>query len=238
MCTALLVLAAALVIPPAGAQTGPAIQIVSPRHNATVSGSLMVIEVRVQNFILAPTGIGKAAKPGQGHWAVFVDGKPAGLSADEVVSIPNDAYPILAAGKHTINVELRNNDRTPVAGAESSQITVTVASKSAMKYAPASGQPGIKILVPHNQTAVSPYVIVWVKVRGFRENAAAVGAPARAGEGHWHLSVDGKMASVSASSVADVQLTRGKHTLRASLHNNDSTPVQGAASDQITVLVK
>jgi len=118
MCTALLVLAAALVIPPAGAQTGPAIQIVSPRHTATVSGSLMVIEVRVQNFILAPTGIGKAAKPGQGHWAVFVDGKPAGLSADEVVSIPNDAYPILAAGKHTINVELRNNDRTPVAGAE------------------------------------------------------------------------------------------------------------------------
>ncbi len=137
MCTALLVLAAALVIPPAGAQTGPAIQIVSPRQNATVSGSLAVIEVRVRNFMLAPAGIGKAAKPGQGHWAVFVDGKPAGLSADEVVSIPNDAYPILTAGKHTINVELRNNDRTPVAGAENSEITVTVAAKSAMKYAPA-----------------------------------------------------------------------------------------------------
>ncbi len=237
--TAILVVAAALLAPPAGAQFGPpAIQIVSPRSGATVSGSLMVIEVRVQNFILNPAAIGKAAKLGQGHWAVYVDGKPAGLSADDVVSIPNDTYPALDPGKHTIKVALQNNDRTPVTGAQSSEITVTIGTKSAMKYAPASGQPGIKILVPHNRATVSPYVIVWVKIRGLKANPMAVGTPAKAGEGHWHLYVDGKMAGVSTSSVADVQMTLGKHTLSASLHNNDYTPLQGAASDQVTVTVK
>jgi len=231
------VLAAAL-IPPAGAQTAPAIQIVSPRNGSTVSGSQMVVEVRVQNFILNPMAIGKAARLGEGHWNVYVDGKLAGLSADDVVSMPNDAYPTLAAGKHTIKVELRNNDHTPVAGAESSEITVTIPSKSAMHYAPAAGQPAIKILVPHNNTAVSTYLIVWVKVRGLKVNPAAIGSAAKAGEGKWHLYVDGRLAGVSASSVADVQLTRGKHILKATLHNNDSTPVRAASSDQIAVTVQ
>lgn len=217
---------------------GSSIRIVSPKNKATASGTLMVVEVRVQNFTLNPVAIGKAARPGEGHWRVLVDGKPAGISADEVVSVPNDAYPSLDAGKHTIKVELLNNDRTPVTGAESPEITVTVPTKSAMKYAPASGQPGIKILVPHNKSAVSPYVIVWVRVKGLKQNPAAVGASPKAGEGHWHLYVDGKLAGLSTSSVADVQMTRGKHTLRASLHNNDNTPLQGAGTDQVTVLVR
>jgi hypothetical protein len=233
----ILVLAAVL-IPPVGAQNAPAIQIVSPRSGATVSGSQMVVEIRVHSFTLNSMGIGKAAKPGEGHWQVYVDGNAAGLSADEVVSLPNDAYPSLSAGKHTIKAELRNNDRTPVAGAEGSEITVTIPTKSAMHYAAASGQPGIKILVPHNHTSVSAYLIVWVKVRGFKANPAAVGTAAKAGEGNWHLYADGKLAGVSASSVADVQLTRGKHTIRATLNNNDHSPVKGASSDEVTVTVQ
>jgi hypothetical protein len=228
----------AYLIPPAGAQAVPSIKIVAPRTNATVSGSQMVVEVRAQNFSLNPGAIGKPAKPGEGHWQVYVDGAFAGLSADEVVSLPNDAYPKLSAGKHTIKVALFNNDHTPVVGAESSEIMVTIPSKSAMRYAPASGQPGIKILVPHDRTAVSSYLIVWVKVRGFKENPAAVGALARAGEGNWHLYVDGNLAAVSASNVADVRLARGKHDLRAALHNNDQSPVKGAAGDQVTVTVR
>jgi hypothetical protein len=229
---------AALLIPPARAQAVPSIKIVAPRDHATVSGSQMVVEVRAQNFFLNPVAIGKPARLGEGHWQVYVDGRFAGLSADEVVAIPNDAYPKLSAGKHTIKAELFNNDHTPVAGAESSEIMVTIPSKSAMHYGPASGQPGIKILVPHDRTAVSSYLIVWVKVRGFKENPMTVGTLAKAGEGNWHLYVDGKLTAISASSVADIQLTRGKHNLRATLHNNDQTPVKGAAGDQVTVTVQ
>jgi len=234
---AIVLVLVATLIPQAGAQSGPAIRIVAPRNGAHVSGSQMVVEVRVQDFTLNPMGIGKAAKVGEGHWYVYVDGNLAGLSADDVVSLPNDAYPTLAAGKHTIKVELRNNDHTPVAGAESSEIAITVPAKSAMHYAPPSGKPGIKILVPHNRTAVSAYLIVWVKVRGIKQNPDDVGSAAKAGEGNWHLYVDNKLAGVSLSSVADVQLSRGKHTLRASLYNNNHTPVQGAASDEVTVTV-
>jgi hypothetical protein len=228
---------AAVFMPPARAQTAPSIQIVSPRNSATVSGIQMVVEVRVHNFLLNPAAIGKPAKPGEGHWNVYVDGKFAGLSADEVVSIPNDAYPVLSAGKHAIKVELRNNNHTPVVGAESSEITLTVPTKSAMRYTPASGRPGIKILAPHDHTAVSAYLIVWVKVRGFKENPMAIGTVAKAGEGNWHIYVDGKLTGVSASSVADAQLTSGKHTVKAALFNNDQTPVNGASSDQVTVTV-
>lgn len=224
-------------IPASRAQTVPSIQIVAPRNGTTKSGSQMVVEVRVRNFALNPAAIGKAARPGEGHWYVYVDGKYAGLSGDEVVSLPNDTYPTLAAGRHALKVELRNNDHTPVAGAASSEVAVTIPSKSAMHYAPGSGKPGIKILVPHDHTAVSSYLIVWVKVRGFKENSLAVGTAAKAGEGNWHLYVDGKLAAVSVTSVADVQLGRGKHALRAALYNNDHTPVAGASSDQVGVTV-
>jgi hypothetical protein len=236
--SAAILVVTALLIPPAGAQAVPSIKIVAPRNNVTVSGSQMVVEVRAENFFLNPGSIGKPAKLGEGHWQVYVDGRFAGLSADDVVAIPNDSYPKLSAGKHTIKVELFNNDHTPVAGAESSEIMVTIPSKSAMHYAPASGEPGIKILVPHDRTAVSSYLIVWVKVKGFKENPVTVGTLAKAGEGTWHLYVDGKLAAVSASSVADVQLSHGKHNLRATLHNTDQTPVKGASSDQVTVTVQ
>lgn len=235
---AVFVLAAALLVPPAGAQYGPSIQIVAPRSGAGVSGSMMVVEVRVQNFGLNPLLIGKAARPGEGYWRIYVDGKFAGLSADEVVSIPNDTFPSLPAGKHTIKVALYNYDHTPVPGAASSEITVTIPAKSAMKYVPASGTPGIKIVVPHNKATTSPYVVIWVKIKGLKENPMALGKPAREGEGNWRLYVDGQLAGLSTSSVADVVLPRGKHTLGASLRNNDHTPVKGASSDQVTITVQ
>ena len=235
---AIILVLANTLLPLAGAQTVPSIRVVAPRNNATVSGNQMVVEVRVENFTLNPMAIGKPASPGEGHWYTYVDGKFAGLSTDDVVSIPNDTYPTLAAGKHTIRVELRNNDHTPVAGAEGAEIRVTIPSKSAMHYAPVSGRPGIKILVPHDHTAVSSYLIVWFKVRGFKGSPMGLGTAAKAGQGNWHLYVDGKLGAVSTSSVADLRLTPGKHTLKATLHNNDFAPVAGASGDQVAVTVR
>jgi hypothetical protein len=234
----MLVLAAGLLIPPAGAQTGSLIQIVAPRSGSGVSGRLMVVEVRVQSFILNPLAIGKARKLGEGYWRLYVDGKFAGISTDEVISVPNDALPSLPAGKHTLKAALYNNDHTPVTGGESSEITVNVPQKSAMSYAPASGNPGVKIMVPRNKSTTSPYVVVWVRIKGLKGDPMGIGKAAKAGEGNWRLYVDGQLAGVSTSSVADVVLPRGKHTLGASLRNNDHTPVKGASSDQVTITVQ
>ena len=236
MFAALLGLAAALLAPPAGAQGTPSIKILSPSDGATVSGSMLVVEAQAKGLTLNPVGIGTAAKAGEGHWHVYVDGKLAGLSADGVVSVPNDAFPTLTAGKHVIKVDLHNNDHTPVAGAKDDQITVNVA--RTLTYADKAGSPGIRIIAPKNGASISPHVIVDVAVTGLKLDPVAVGTAAKAGEGHWHLYVDGKLAGLSASSVADATLTPGTHTLKASLHNNNHTPVEGASSSEITVTVK
>lgn len=233
-----LVLAAGLLVPAAAAPLGPSIQIVAPRNGATISGTQMVVEVRVADFILNGPAIGRAGVPGQGHWQAYVDGTLAGLSADDVVSIPNDTYPALGPGRHVIKVELRHNDYTPVAGAKSAEVTVRIPERSPMRYAPAPGSPGIKILSPRNHAKTSPDVIVWVRIQGVKQNPLAIGKAAAPGEGYWRLFADGAVAGLSASSVADVQLARGKHTLRAVLYNNDHTPLRGASSDQIAITVR
>ena len=63
---------------------------------------------------------------------------------------------------------------------------------------------------------MSSYPIVWVKVKGFKENPMAMGTVAKAGDGNWHLFVDGRLAAVSVSSVADVRLARGTRSGRLS----------------------
>ncbi len=230
-----LAVAGLLQAPPAAAADAgaPSIQIVSPANGATISGDLLIVQTKVTNFNLNPVAIGTAAKAGEGHWHIYLDGKLAGASADGVVSVPNDAYPTLTAGAHTIKVELHNNDHTPVAGAQSDQITVNV--PKTLTYAPSPGAPAIQIVSPTNGATIGEHVIVQARVNGFALNPVAIGTAAKAGEGHWHLYVDGKLAGLSASSVADVTLTPGQHTLKVELHNNDHTPVAGAQSDQITV---
>ena len=131
-----------------------------------------------------------------------------------------------------------NNDHSPVPGAESSEITITIPQKSPMSYAPGAGNPGIKIVVPRNKATTSPYVVVWVRIKGLKENPMGLGKTARPGEGNWRLYVDGQLAGVSTTTVADVVLPRGKHVLGASLRNNDHSPVKGASSDQVSITVK
>ncbi|HLW59525.1 MAG TPA: hypothetical protein VKV57_06305 [bacterium] len=231
-----LILAAALLAPPVGAQGTPSITILSPKDRTTVAGSQLVIQTTVKNFALDPVAIGTAPKAGEGHWHLYVDGKLAGLSADGVISIPNDAYPTLTAGSHVIKVDLHNNNHTSVEGAKGDQITVRVAKTlSAMAM---GGHPGVKFLWPTDGATVPAHTIVRVSVTGLKLDPVAVGTAPKAGEGHWHLYVDGKLAGLSASSVADATLTPGSHVLKVSLHNNDHTPVAGASSSEITVHVK
>ena len=74
-------------------------------------------------------------------------------------------------------------------------------------------------------------------MQNFYLNPLSIGKAARPGEGYWEVYVDGKFAGISTSSVADVQMPRGKHVLGVSLRNNDHSPVKGASSDQVTVTV-
>jgi hypothetical protein len=78
--------------PAAGA---PSIDFVSPPDGANV-GRRAVFRVKVGGITLDGTKIGQPASQtqGVGHWHIYVDGKYAGLSVSDVISLPNDAMPL------------------------------------------------------------------------------------------------------------------------------------------------
>ena len=91
------------------AQDTPQLRLVEPRDGATVDGP---VTVRVEHSGTTFDGvkIGQAPEPGVGHWHVNVDGQYAGLAVSNVLEIPNDAVPTIAAGQHTITVDLHQNN--------------------------------------------------------------------------------------------------------------------------------
>src|SRR5579883_3530071 len=137
------------------AQAAPTIKLVSPANGQSVSGPLDV-RVQITGLKLDGTKIGTPPQAGVGHWHVYVDDKYAGLSVSDVVTIPNDALPEIAAGQHEIKVQLHNNDHTPIQPDVTNAITVSftagqagAASQPAAAQAPAqSGQQQASALPP------------------------------------------------------------------------------------------
>ena len=73
------------------------------------------IEVTVEGFELDGTKIGAEARPGAGHYHVYLgspDGEPLLVSADPsaMVTVPGD----VTDGTHTLRVQLRNHDHSPL----------------------------------------------------------------------------------------------------------------------------
>ena len=223
------------------ALAAPAIALVAPADGQSVSGPLDV-RVRIDGFKLDGTKIGTPPADGVGHWHVYVDGKYAGLSVSDVVTIPNDALPEIPAGRHEIKVQLHNNDHTPVAGDIIAARTVNFTQD--VKYTPAGGDsPSIKIMAPSDgvQLSTSGDNLIRVQVGGFKMDGTKIGTPPAQGVGHWHLYVDGKYAGLSVSDSialpndAMPEIAPGRHELKVQLHNNDHTPVAGDITSAITV---
>ena len=91
------------------AQTTPTLTLVSPANGTAVDGPVTV-RVEHSGIIFDGTKIGMAPEPGVGHWHINIDGKYAGLAVSNVVEIPNDAFPTISAGQHTIMVNLHENN--------------------------------------------------------------------------------------------------------------------------------
>ncbi len=91
------------------AQAAPALTIVSPVDGATVDGPV-TIHVQHSGIVFDGVKIGQAPEPGVGHWHVNVDGQYAGLAVSNVLEIPNDTFPTISAGEHTITVDLHQNN--------------------------------------------------------------------------------------------------------------------------------
>ncbi len=126
-----------------GPQTGPKIGVafVKPKPNSTAKGGKVTATVKLTNFKLDPQDVGKAPKPGKGHLHFTMDGgkfdfpkysgangklaKKLGVEGKYSPSVaPKISYKGLPKGKHTLKVELANNDHSPAGATATDSFTV------------------------------------------------------------------------------------------------------------------
>jgi len=120
---------------PAATAGTPEVQIISPADGATV-GPRFTMEVKPSNFTPALDLEGKPNLAGYGHYHVFVDMDMSSMSGDMMsmagmVGMPgSNSFPVdlsaWPAGKHTITVELVQNDHTPIEGANPAMIAISL----------------------------------------------------------------------------------------------------------------
>jgi hypothetical protein len=226
-----------------GGSSSASISVVEPDDGFTVDGDRLEVRVDVEGLTLDGTKIGlpAAQNAGVGHWHIYVDGKYAGLSVSDVISLPSDAMPKMGAGEHEIRVQLHNTDHTPVEPEATDTINVNVPEE--LTYTQASGDPSISIVEPADGATVDDRVEVQVEVGGFTLDGTKIGQPAaqNPGVGHWHVYVDGKYAGLSVSDVialpndAMPTIAAGQHEIKVQLHNTDHTPLEPEVTDTVMV---
>ncbi|HZP57760.1 MAG TPA: hypothetical protein VFC53_09440 [Dehalococcoidia bacterium] len=229
---------------PAAGDENASIEIVSPAADATAAGDRLEVRVRASGLKFDGTKIGQPAaqNPRVGHWHVYVDGKYAGLSVSDVISLPNDAMPQIPAGEHEIKVQLHHTDHTPLMPEKTDSVMVNF--PQAMAYTAAPGSPSIEIVSPSDgATLTDQRLVVRVKIGGLRLDGTKIGQPAaqNPGVGHWHVYVDGKYAGLSVSDEVSLpndampQIASGPHEIKVQLHNTDHTPLTPEVSKTIMV---
>jgi hypothetical protein len=110
----------------------PSVKITIPDNGDTITSNYIEVCTDVENF-LVQDAIGKPNVPNQGHLHFYLDTQPqtspgATPPAGAHVSTTYDCYifPDVTPGKHTITVELANNNHTPLNPPVYDTITVTV----------------------------------------------------------------------------------------------------------------
>jgi plastocyanin len=155
--------------PPPPAPKPPSFSITSPSDGlvmtiaATDNSTDLDLTLSTSNLVLKSPG--GAAKKGEGHFQVVVDGgDPVPLSA-KAYTIPS-----LPPGNHTIVVTLYNNDNTPYSPIMTKQVAVDIEKEAPLEYVPqnytVSIEPGQKVgtedFNPANLTVMVGDSVTWV----------------------------------------------------------------------------
>jgi uncharacterized cupredoxin-like copper-binding protein len=108
---------------PEGDFIGIPLMRINPRSGTVVSGTSQEVSAIIHDFTLDADSTGDSENVGgEGHWDLFLD--------DELVeSVAEPTYMLedLAPGEHTIRVELKNNDGTPLDPPVSASSSIQVA---------------------------------------------------------------------------------------------------------------
>ncbi len=207
------------------AQAAPTLTLVSPTDGATIDGPVTV-RVDHSGIRFDGTVIGQDPTPGVGHWHVNIDGKYAGLSVTNVIEIPNDAYPTITAGEHTIMVNLHENNHA----ATNPPVEQTIKLNFSKDVTLATNLEGAPTLTATSLTDVADVdgpLTVQVNHSGIKFDGTVIGTDPTPGVGHWHINIDGKYAGLSVSNNIEIPndafptISAGEHTIVVNLHENN-----------------
>ena len=209
----------------------PTVHIQTPLAEAAVGRDPFAVSVAIDNFQLIPIGEVSNTK---GHYHLFIDTIYQDFYLDPFAVIdPARTLPSgLTPGPHRLEAFLHRSNHTPVEGSVGQVIDFV--------YDP----------LPRGQ-------IVWPVVSGARDTVDVttdpfmvevevdnltlvdkIGEDAVPGEGQVHLFVDNVYVGIQTSPRFPVTITTpGAHTIKLSLHNNDRTPIAGAESMFLDVVV-
>lgn len=138
----------------------PSFTITSPGSGETLliqedTGDASLL-MSTQNLVLKQPG--GAAKTGEGHFKVIVDGGTALTVATKTYVLSG-----LTPGQHTVQVELYNNDRTPYSPTISHEVTFTIEKEKPAVYVPEEYTVSIKDFSyePANITVKVSDTVTW-----------------------------------------------------------------------------
>lgn len=214
---------------PSAAAAGPSISILTPANDQVVgNGTPVIVSFAVANFVLVQPGrVGQVVSPAEGHVDLYLDGAYSRLlTRVEPISLP------LESGPHTIQLQLVQDDGTPLSPDISASVRVVAT------HGPAVGTPTITIVSPKPGPTISHDLYFAVNVTNFTL-VDAHGQPNAPNEGHVQLLLNGVLHQEPRAYDLGfiVDMPDGNNTVIARLVNNDNTPLSPDVSASVTIRI-
>lgn len=180
--------------------TAPSLEILSPAAGARVTTDGVEVKLKISNFTIDCTRVGRPDVDGVGHIHVMLDGMTmatlTNFYCSDTFTIPGDG---LTAGPHKLIVDLSSNTHMDM---------METAQEIDFDYQPANliplpaandlGEPGVELVSPLDGATLPAKFTVEVKAVNFAPSEVFEGKGNVPGYGHYHVFVDTPMGMMDA----------------------------------------
>jgi uncharacterized cupredoxin-like copper-binding protein len=234
----------------ASAQGAPAITIVSPSDGATITSNDIVVQVKVENFTVDCSQLGRPDQDGVGQILALVDGTTVAqltnFYCSDTFTVPGAG---ITPGSHQLAIALASNTHVPMM--ETAQV-VTIDFQPVqpvpLPVAYNAGAAALTLVSPLDGATVPPTFTVQVQPTNFIAAESLEGKANVAGYGHYHVWVDAPEMPTSLANLVLMPGTNaftlnlsawgeGAHTIRIEPAENNHAMVDPATPVTFTVTV-
>lgn len=179
--------------------TDPSVEILSPAAGTPVTTATVEVKLKISNFKIDCTQVGRPDADGVGHIHVMLDGMTmatlTNFYCSDAFSIPGDG---LAAGPHKLIVDLATNTHMDMMEtAQEVEFDYQPATVIPLPAANDLGEPGLELVSPLDGATVPAKFTVEVKAVNFAPSEGLEGKGNVPGYGHYHVFVDTPMDMMS-----------------------------------------